>query len=214
MSQKITQEVVNQIAEQLASSGQNVTIDAVRQALGFGSFTTISPLVKSWKEANIVEAAAVEAMPAEAERAAAEAARVIWSAAQRAAAERIEAARAQADDAVREAVANADEAVAEVGRLEADLRDMTEKHEWASEKARDLEKEVIQVTSAKDAAESRLAEIKADAATAREDARDAERRAATAEGRAASAEQQQAKIEAKLEQVQQALADERAARQK
>ena len=214
MSQKITQDIVNQVADQMSAQGQNVTIDSVRQALGGGSFTTISPLVKAWKESNIVEAAAAEAMPAEAERASAEAARVIWSAAQRVAAERIEAARAQADDAVREATASADEAVAEVARLEADLRDMTEKHEWASEKARDLDKEVVQVTSAKDSAESRLAEIKADAATAREDARDAERRAATAEGRAAAAEQQQAKLELKIEQLQQALADERAAKKK
>ena len=48
---KITKELVIDAAETLITEGVNPTLDAVRNKLGSGSFTTISPLLRDWREA-------------------------------------------------------------------------------------------------------------------------------------------------------------------
>lgn len=45
----VTREAVWAAAEQIDASGASVTLDAVRDALGGGSFSTITPLVRAWK---------------------------------------------------------------------------------------------------------------------------------------------------------------------
>ncbi|MGC5328952.1 DNA-binding protein [Brevibacillus sp. SYSU BS000544] len=47
---KITKEQIFEVAEQLANNGQNPTLAAVRNALGGGSFTTISEAMMEWRK--------------------------------------------------------------------------------------------------------------------------------------------------------------------
>jgi transposase-like protein len=86
----IEQNQVNAAADALAARKERVTIASVRDELGGGSFTTLSPWVKAWKEQHVAEAAAAEELPEEAQRAGEAAARSIWAAARADAAERIE----------------------------------------------------------------------------------------------------------------------------
>lgn len=45
----VTRESVWAAADRIDASGASVTLDAVREALGGGSFSTITPLVRAWK---------------------------------------------------------------------------------------------------------------------------------------------------------------------
>lgn len=115
-----TQEQVNQIADTLAADGKRITVALVREALGGGSYSTLSPLVKTWREAQASEAAAVDALPEEAEAAGAQATRTIWATAMAHAQMRIDLAQQHAAQRVSEAEAEKTEAVAEIERLETD----------------------------------------------------------------------------------------------
>ena len=114
----IDQNQVNAAADALAARNERVTIASVRDELGGGSFTTLSPWVKAWKEQHIAEAAAAEELPEEAQRAGEAAARSIWAAARADAAERIELIQANADQRIADAETGTAEALAEVQRLE------------------------------------------------------------------------------------------------
>ena len=105
----ITKEQVWQAASRLSKDGQRPTLAAVRELVG-GSYSTLSPLLKQWRERQAARRQpGAEPPPAVVERGAA-ATRAIWSVAERLAAERAELDRrreaAEADRA--EAVALAD----------------------------------------------------------------------------------------------------------
>ncbi|MDO4682770.1 MAG: DNA-binding protein [Lautropia sp.] len=60
----ITKEQVFQAADELVAEGLKPTMEAVRQRVG-GSYTTIGPALKAWKEKQTAVSPAIEAMPAE-----------------------------------------------------------------------------------------------------------------------------------------------------
>ena len=114
----IDQAQVNTAADELAAKNESVTLAKVRDALGGGSFTTLSPMVKAWKAQHVAEAAAAEELPDEAQQAAEAAARTIWAAARADAAQRIELIQANANQRINDAETATAEALTEVERLE------------------------------------------------------------------------------------------------
>lgn len=51
----ITKEDIWQVANEISKSGKNPTLAAIRQAVGSGSFTTISEAMKEWREKNVAQ---------------------------------------------------------------------------------------------------------------------------------------------------------------
>ena len=104
-------------AEAVAGRGENPTLTAVRTELGGGSFSTISPVLRTWKAAQTHDDEPMrEPLPARLHEAAIAGTGEIWRAAlelagERLAAERaaLDATRVELDDAVTEATATADE---------------------------------------------------------------------------------------------------------
>ena len=45
----VNQERVNVVCDELANAGKGATLAAVRDALGEGSFSTLGPMVRTWK---------------------------------------------------------------------------------------------------------------------------------------------------------------------
>jgi len=157
----VDQEQVNQAAEAVAARNERVTVANVRSELGGGSFSTIAPLVKAWKEQHTAEAAAAEELPDEAKQAGEEAARKIWSAAQADAAERIEHIRADADQRVANAETANQEALAEVRRLEKTLEERETEYqtlEKSLDGARESSREYEAAVQARDATITSLRE--------------------------------------------------------
>jgi len=54
----ITTEQVHAAADAVAATGKNPTVAAVRAHLGTGSFSTITPILKAWTEAQVPPTAA------------------------------------------------------------------------------------------------------------------------------------------------------------
>ena len=120
----ITREDITNAAEALERDGVKPTMATVREYLGGGSFATISPVLREWKEGRKTTTAVVLEMPGElkvvTERMGAE----FWQAASRLANEKLVTVQAEADSAVMEAQSERDEALQEVARLEAEVETM------------------------------------------------------------------------------------------
>ncbi|WP_297444988.1 DNA-binding protein [Acidiferrobacter sp.] len=117
----ITPEQVFAVASDLRDRGQTVTVQAVRQALGAGSFTTIAQHLRAWRAHT--EAPAPMALPPAIAAAATQALTAMWTAAGTLARQEIDAVRAQAATEKQAAQAAVEEALQEVARLEARVRE-------------------------------------------------------------------------------------------
>lgn len=116
----VTREQVIEAAQHIVESGNIPTVQTVRDALGAGSFTTITQHLREWRAQEASGAAAPASLPEEVEAAAVRAAGAIWQAAEQLARREIDAARVVAAGRVDEFRAQAQEALQEVARLEAD----------------------------------------------------------------------------------------------
>lgn len=114
----ITSKQINKVADDLAAAGTSPTMALIREKIG-GSYSTISPVLKTWKEEHKMHVAQTEQAPQEAIEAGKAAAVTIWAAAMQTAAGRIDDAQKLAAEKVSEAEAERDETLAEIDRLEA-----------------------------------------------------------------------------------------------
>ena len=89
----VTREQVWQAADSLSKAGQKPTLAAVRELVG-GSYSTLSPLLREWRERQAAGAPAGSDPPAAVIERAAAAGQVIWSVAVRPAEERLAGERA------------------------------------------------------------------------------------------------------------------------
>ena len=117
----ITPEQVFAVASDLRDRGQTVTVQAVRQALGAGSFTTVAQHLRAWRAHT--EAPPPIALPPVIAAAATQALTAMWTAACTLARQEIDAVRAQAATEKQAAQAAVEEALQEVARLEACVRE-------------------------------------------------------------------------------------------
>lgn len=127
-------------AESIAARGEIVTQNAIREELGGGSFSTISPLLKEWR-AQAAQAArprrdAEEAIPEGVEKVVAELMRRTWAEAKNVASIGLEAARRDVEEARSQAAAELAEGAEIVVLLEAE-RDKAQAAAEAAIKERD-----------------------------------------------------------------------------
>lgn len=114
----ITQAQVFNAADAISSAGQNPTVASIRAKLGTGSFTTITAHLRAWKEQVITSEPETSDVPEEVTAALGRAAEIVWKAANEHFARELAALRKAADDNTLKAYAEADEARAEIERLE------------------------------------------------------------------------------------------------
>lgn len=129
-------------AAALADAGQVPTIQAVRDRIGGGSFGSIAPLLKEWKEEReTARQRPVVQLPAEALEVVQEAARSIFATAEQFSRDRIKAVESQASARVAAAETERDELFLEVGRLEGYIPILEEQYRERNEAALRLEQD-------------------------------------------------------------------------
>ena len=117
----ITPEQVFAAASELRDRGQTVTVQAVRQALGAGRFTTVAQHLRAWRAHT--EAPPPLVLPPAIAAAATQALTAVWMAACTLARQEIDTIRAQAATQEQAGQAAIQEALQEVARLEAGIRE-------------------------------------------------------------------------------------------
>ena len=120
----VTKEQIIEAATQLAADGANPSMAAVRKMLGGGSFSTISPILRDWRNSQEQVTAAILDMPAEIKLALEKAGAALWETASGLASREIEKIRQTADKKVGAATLNRNEAVQEIGRLEVQITEL------------------------------------------------------------------------------------------
>lgn len=116
----ITQDQVFTTAQKMADTQQPVTVQAVRAALGVGSYTTVSQHLRHWREQRH-NAVPATPMPAEIQAVTAAAVATLWAAACDHAQRETDLIRQTAQAQANEAQNQTQEAIQEITRLEQDL---------------------------------------------------------------------------------------------
>ena len=117
----ITKQDIIDTAEQLASEGFNPSMHAVRERLGSGSFATISPVLREWKEKREATTVAVLEMPSDIKGALDRFGADLWKAASALATAQFEKLKDESRFSVESANKERDEALEEIERLESKI---------------------------------------------------------------------------------------------
>jgi chromosome segregation ATPase len=117
----ISKQDIIEAAEKLQAAGVNPTMQAIRDALGGGSFATISPVLREWRNASGQRATVAIEMPGEAKAALERAGTDLWKIITTLATEKLTKVQDEAEAAINAAQADRDEALAEIERLEAGI---------------------------------------------------------------------------------------------
>lgn len=172
--QGVTPDEVAIAAQGLAAADKPVTIKAVRDCLGAGSFTTIACHLAQWRAQFKVVAAEAMALPPEVEVAAHKAIAAIWQSAMAIARRETEAIRQSSCARIDEAKAQAEEALQEIARLEAHIDGARQQIGHRVDEIDDLRRRLIQSEanaaaklSRAEQLDARVVEIKAELAEAR-----------------------------------------------
>lgn len=145
-------------ANALVSEGiDNPTNDQVRERMGGGSLSHISPVMREWRESRKAEVVAALDMPADLKKAVETSLGQLWGMASKLATASVENFRQEAEAAVADATAERDEALNEIQRLEKYLAELTKALEEKGQ-------EVNHVRSALDQEHNINAQLKADTA--------------------------------------------------
>ncbi|ABO22865.1 DNA-binding protein [Shewanella loihica] len=136
-------------ASALAAEGiDSPTNEQVRERMGGGSLSHISPVMREWRESRKAEVVAALEMPAELRKAIESSVGQVWTAASKLASAQVETVRQEADAAIEAATGERDEALAEVSRLEERIAELqkavTEKEQAVSQAREELERDRAQ----------------------------------------------------------------------
>lgn len=125
-------------AEQLVAKGiASPTNDQVRQHLGGGSLSHISPVMREWRESRAADQEATQDLPAGLKPMLERVGLELWRSTQRMAEQEVDSIRAEADNKVSDAFEERDEAVKEIERMK--LRLESAREETAKAEARILD---------------------------------------------------------------------------
>lgn len=138
-------------ANALAAEGiENPTNDQVRERMGSGSLSHISPVMREWRESRKAEVVAALEMPADLKKAIESSVGQVWTAASKLASATIETVRQEADAAIEIATVERDEALAEITRLENQIAELekvlTNREQEVNQVKAELEQERSQNT--------------------------------------------------------------------
>jgi chromosome segregation ATPase len=114
----ISKEQIIEAAEHLVSEGVNPSMQAVREHLGSGSFATISPVLREWKEKREATTLAVLEMPSDVKGALDRFGAELWKAASALATAQFEKLKDECRNSIEAANRERDEALEEIERLE------------------------------------------------------------------------------------------------
>jgi DNA repair exonuclease SbcCD ATPase subunit len=117
----ITKEQIIEAAETLQAAGTNPTMTAIRDVLGGGSFATISPVLRHWRESKGQRATVAIEMPGEAKAALERAGVDLWRIVTTLATEKLTKVQEEAEAAITSANADRDEVLKEVELLEGEI---------------------------------------------------------------------------------------------
>ena len=157
-----------QAAEHLVSKGiEKPTNDQVRERLGGGSLSHISPVMREWRQARQATINTALEIPETLQKAIQVSIGQVWESASQLATAKTEEIQAQAQETITEMQAELSEALAEVTRLEKELGSQTElaERQFAdisrlSEETRDYRSDIQRLTLNSDAMETRLSDYK------------------------------------------------------
>lgn len=121
----ITEERVHIVADALAAEGQQPKIELVREKLGGGSYSKISPFLRSWKEKQrpVLTSVDIE-LPEDLAKVHRSAAAQLWNEASRIASEKISRVKSEADEKVVAAESDRASLEKEIARLEEVVEDL------------------------------------------------------------------------------------------
>jgi len=133
-------------ANALAAEGiESPTNDQVRERMGSGSLSHISPVMREWRESRKAEVVAALEMPADLKKAIESSVGQVWTAASKLASATIDTVRQEADAAIETATGERDEALTEITRLENQIAELekalTAKEQEVNQAKTELEQE-------------------------------------------------------------------------
>lgn len=152
---KVTQSAVNAACEKLQAAGQAVTVNAVIDNTG-GSFSTVGPMVKAWREEQAAQASAVLEMPEAVVLSMQKAAADIWDAASGLAGELVERTRQETGEAIAKAKVELAEYTGEVSRLENELEQARQQADEQEKRLAEVQAHATELKTQNAALESRL----------------------------------------------------------
>ena len=144
----ITQEQVFTAAQHLTDEKRDVTVQAVRDALGVGSYTTVTQHLRQWREQ--AKSTASPTPPPEVHAMAAKAAASLWGVAHEQAQREIDGIKILTQEQINQAQNQVQDGLQEIGRLEQQLQ---QGQQHATDQQRQLERQ----REALNAAEQQLA---------------------------------------------------------
>lgn len=190
---KINPEIRERIRERIIAAANafvsegigNPTNDQVRERMGGGSLSHISPVMREWRESRKAEVVAALEMPADLKKAVEMALGQIWGTASKLATTAVENVRKEAESAIADATAERDEALNEIQRLETRLAELTktleEKEQAVNQAQSELNQEHVhtaKLNAEKEALQARIndrdaqiEDLKVDLKEARDDSR-------------------------------------------
>lgn len=150
----VDKEGVFEAAEALITKGVKPTMENVREELGGGSFATISPLLREWRETQGGKAAAVVELPDDVKAAVERSGRLLWEEACKVATKRVLAAEERLNEVEMARQKEEKQFEAEIGKLEGQIAgkdgEITTLNSTISSKCevvRNLEVEVAKLTA-------------------------------------------------------------------
>lgn len=142
---EIKSKIINTANTLVAEGVESPTNDQVRERMGGGSLSHISPVMREWREGRKSEVAAALEIPSDLKKAIETSLSQVWSAANKLASATVEKVQQEAQVAIDAASSERDEALSEVSRLEErifELQKVVEDKEKAAQVVKnDLEKE-------------------------------------------------------------------------
>lgn len=122
VNSQIRERILNAVSVLQAQGVESPTNEQVREAMGGGSLSHISPVMREWRESRKSGLTAALEIPGELKRSIEMSLSQVWSAAGKLAGQRIDSVQAEAESAIRAAGTERDEALSEVSRLEEILK--------------------------------------------------------------------------------------------
>ncbi len=163
----IKERIINAANYLVAQGNEKPTNEQVRERLGGGSLSHISPVMREWRESRRASINTALDMPEELTQAIQMSIGQIWGVASQLASTKTEEIKAQAQETITEMQTELAEALTEVARLEKELGSQTElaERQFAElsqlrEEARDYRSDIQRLTLNSDAMETRLSDYK------------------------------------------------------
>jgi len=166
-----TEENIIEAATKLQDAGKKPTMEAVREAIGGGSFATISPVLRKWRESQQQHQAVTLEMPNDIKAIFEKSAAEVWRGLANVTAERIAKTEAESAKQINAAQTERDEALTEIERIENLLNASIAQNNTLTEKNEELTLQAQKQQITLDFAESKQIELKTELQQLKDDLR-------------------------------------------